>query len=377
MDRNLIAIFGITLIGIIGVSILSPAFPEIKRGLGISDFEVAMLVTAFTLPGTFLAPLIGVLADRIGRKKVVVPCLFLFGIAGSACAFVDYRLMLILRFLQGIGGSALTSLAVTLIGDLYDELERAKVLGYNAGILSLGLAGFPFLGGVLADVNWKLPFLMFSLAIPVGLMALGIDYPKISDDRSLRRYFTESLALLRSKKVLVGFLSGCTVFVITYGAITIYLSFLLEKRFGLTPSFRGIIIALTFVFVAIIASNLGYFVKRFGETRTVIMGFLSYALSLIIIPFAPNIVAISLAMLIFGFGHGTVLPALQNLVVSIAPTENRAVVTSTYGSMIRIGQTVGPIFASAIAVYSIDLVFLFSSLLAFSFAILNWTLVSS
>ncbi len=372
MDRNLIAIFGITLIGIIGVSILSPAFPEIKRGLGISDFEVAMLVTAFTLPGTFLAPLIGVLADRIGRKKVVVPCLLLFGIAGSACAFVDYKLMLILRFLQGIGGSALTSLAVTLIGDLYDGLERAKVLGYNAGILSLGLAGFPFLGGVLADVNWKLPFLMFSLAIPVGLMALGIDYPSISDDRSLKRYFAESLALLRSKKVLVGFLSGCTVFVITYGAITIYLSFLLEERFGLTPGFRGIIIALTFVFVAVIASNLGYFVKRFGETRTVIMGFLSYALSLIIIPFAPNIVVISLAMLIFGFGHGTVLPALQNLVVSIAPTENRAVVTSTYSSMIRIGQTIGPIFASAIAVYSIDLVFLVSSLLAFSFAILNW-----
>ncbi len=375
MDRNVLAIFGITLVGIIGVAILSPAFPEIKTGLGISDFEVAMLVTAFTLPGVFLAPIMGILADRIGRKKVVVPCLFLFGIAGSACAFVDFKLMLILRFLQGIGGSALTSLAITLIGDLYKGLERAKMLGYNAGILSLGLAVYPFLGGILADVNWRLPFLMFSLAIPVGILALGIDYPSISRKQSLKRYIAESLALLKSRKVLVGFLSGCAVFVVTYGAITIYLSFLLEERFGFGPSVRGLIIAFTFVFVAVVASNLGFFIKRFGGTNTVIMGFVGYALSLLIIPFAPSVAVILLAMMLFGFGHGTVLPALQNLVVSIAPTEKRAVVTATYSSMVRIGQTIGPIFASAIAVYSIDGVFLASSLLSLIFAILNWILL--
>ncbi len=375
MDRNLVRIFGITLIGIIGVSILSPAFPEIKTGLGISDFEVAMLVTAFTLPGVFLAPIMGILADRIGRKKVVVPCLFLFGISGSACAFADYKLMLILRFLQGIGGSALTSLAVTLIGDLYKGLERAKMLGYNAGVLSLGLAVYPFLGGILADVNWRLPFLMFSLAIPVGILALGIDYPSISRKQSLKRYIAESLALLKSRKVLVGFLSGCAVFVVTYGAITIYLSFLLEERFGFDPSVRGLIIAFTFVFVAVVASNLRFFIERFGGTNTVVMGFVGYALSLLIIPFAPNVAVILLAMMLFGFGHGTVLPALQNLVVSIAPTEKRAVVTATYSSMVRIGQTIGPIFASAIAVYSIDGVFLASSLLSLIFAILNWILL--
>jgi len=375
MDRNVIAIFGITLIGIIGVAILSPAFPEIKNGLGISDFEVAMLVTAFTLPGVFLAPIMGILADRIGRKKVVVPCLFLFGIAGSACAFADFKLMLILRFLQGIGGSALTSLAVTLIGDLYKGLERTKILGYNAGILSLGLAGYPFLGGILADIDWRLPFLMFSLAIPVGVLALGIDYPSISRNQSLKMYIAESLALLKSRKVLVGFLSGCAVFVVTYGAITIYLSFLLEERFGIGPSVRGLIIAFTFVFVAIVASNLKSFIEKFGETNTVVMGFIGYAAALIIIPFASSVAVILLAMMLFGFGHGTVLPALQNLVVSIAPTENRAVVTATYSSMIRIGQTIGPIFASAIAVYSIEGVFLASSLLSLIFAILNWLLL--
>ncbi len=371
MDRNVIAIFGITLIGIIGVAILSPAFPEIMAGLGISEFEVAMLVTAFTLPGVFLAPIMGILADRIGRKRVIVPCLFMFGIAGSACAFVDFKLMLILRFLQGIGGSALTSLAVTLIGDLYRGLERAKILGYNAGILSLGLAGYPFLGGILADINWRFPFLMFSLAIPVGILALYMDCPSVGGDQSLRTYIRESLRLLRDRKILISFFSGCIVFVITYGAITVYLSFLLEERFGIGASLRGILIAFVFIFVAVVASNLDYFIRVLKD-RVIVVGFVSYTVSLLVIPFASNILMIVLALLLFGFGHGTVLPALQNLVVSIAPTENRAVVTATYGSMIRIGQTIGPVFASAMAVYSIDYVFLASSLLSLTFAILNW-----
>ena len=370
MDKNVATIFGITLIGIIGVSILSPAFPEIKSGLGISDIEVAMLVTAFTLPGIFLAPILGILADRFGRKRVLVPCLFLFGITGSACAFVNFESMLILRFLQGIGGSALTSLAITLIGDLYDGVERTRLLGYNAGVLSLGLAFFPFLGGLLASINWRLPFLAFSVAIPIGLLALTIDCPKVRNNGSFVKYIRDSLRILKSVKVLVGFLSGCAVFLVTYGAITIYLSFLLEERFGIGPKGRGIIIAFTFLLVAIVASNLEHFLERFGW-NTVVLGFLSYTIAFLLIPVSPNVSSIILALSLFGFGHGTVLPSLQNLVVSVAPIENRGAVTTAYSSMIRVGQTLGPIFASEIAIYSMNYVFFISAIITLIFAIVN------
>ena len=370
MDRNITTIFGVTLVGIIGVSILSPAFPEIKRGLELSDIEVAMLVTAFTLPGIFLAPMLGILADRFGRKKVLVPCLFLFGISGSACAFVNFGLMLVLRFLQGIGGSALTSLAITLIGDLYDGVERTKLLGYNAGILSLGLACFPFFGGLLASIDWRLPFLAFAIAIPIGILALTIDSPKIEENTSFFQYIRDSLRILKSVKVLIGFLSGCAVFLVTYGAVTIYLSFLLEEKFGVGPRGRGMIIAFTFILVAIVASNLEFFLDRFGW-NVVVLGFLSYTLAFLLIPISPNIIFVLLALSLFGFGHGTVLPSLQNLVVSMAPIENRGAVTTAYSSMIRVGQTLGPIFASEIAVYSVSYVFFSSALITLLFALLN------
>lgn len=370
MNRNVLTIFGLTLIGIEGVAILSPAFPEIQAGLGITKYQVALLVTAFTLPGMLLAPIIGVLADRLGRKKVIVPCLFIFGLSGSACAFVDFKAMLVLRFLQGIGGSALTSLAVTLIGDLYTGLERAKMLGYNAGVLSLGLAFYPILGGILADIGWRLIFLTFFSAIPVGVMAIGLDVDGVYGE-PFSGYLKDSLRLFKNRRMLVAMLSGCTVFIITYGSITIYLSYLLEDRFGLTPDRRGILIATVFVFVALVASNLKLFVSKLGERWTITTGFVSYAVALFIVPFSYSLAVLILALFLYGFGHGTVLPTLQNLVVSIAPPENRGIATTTYGSMVRLGQTVGPIFGSLLVVHSLDLVFLAFSGLATLFAFIN------
>ena len=72
---------------LLGVSSISPAFPKIVVELGLSPQDVGLLITMFTLPGVFLAPVVGVLADRVGRKRILVPSLFLFGIAGFACFF--------------------------------------------------------------------------------------------------------------------------------------------------------------------------------------------------------------------------------------------------------------------------------------------------
>ena len=58
---------------VLGVSSITPVFPDLVRELGISGVEVGLLITFFTLPGVFLAPVLGVLADRFGRKKILIP----------------------------------------------------------------------------------------------------------------------------------------------------------------------------------------------------------------------------------------------------------------------------------------------------------------
>ena len=362
-DKILPIIFAITLIGVIGVAILAPAFPKIAMELKLSKTDVALLVTLFTLPGVLLSPAVGVLADRFGRKKILVPSLILFGIAGTTCAFVDFKLMLILRFLQGVGGAALTSLAATLIGDLYSGIERAKALGYNASILSIGTASYPLFGGFLALFDWRYPFYTFILAIPIGIAVLTIPEVRIRKVE-FKSYAKRSLGLLKNSNLLLGFISGTIVFIILYGAFITYLPFLLSLKFKADSATIGIVQSSMSIVTAIIASKIEFFLKKFGEGNTIKLGFVFYTLSMILTPIVPSIFLFIPITILFGLGHGTVLPALQNLVVSIAPTENRAIVMTIYGSMVRVGQTIGPLIAAFIANYSIDLVFIFSALIA-------------
>ncbi|RLI79496.1 MFS transporter [Archaeoglobales archaeon] len=362
-DRVLPVIFAITLIGVIGVAILAPAFPKIAHELNLSKSDVALLVTLFTLPGVVLAPIIGIMADRYGRKEILIPSLFLFGVAGTLCAFVDFRLMLILRFLQGIGGAALTSLAATLIGDLYYGMDRAKALGYNASILSIGTASYPLAGGLLALFDWRYPFFTFILAIPVGIAAMTIPYKEIRQVE-FKSYAKESMRLLKNSSLLLGFVSGIIVFVILYGAFITYLPFLLNIKFMADSATIGIVQSSMSIVTAITASKIDFFLRKFGEDKTIKLGSLFYMSSMLLTPFIPSLWLFIAVTILFGLGHGTVLPAIQNLVVSVAPTENRAIVMTVYGSMVRIGQTVGPLIAAFIAYYSLDAVFIFSAILA-------------
>ena len=150
-DTNLYLIFLITLFAVMGVASIAPAFPQIIRYFHISEKQVGWLIAAFTLPGIFLTPVMGVLADRLGRKNILVPSLFLFALAGFTCMFIrDFEWLIAVRFLQGIGAASLGSLNITLIGDLYSGQQRVRAMGYNASVLSIGTASYPAIGGLLA-----------------------------------------------------------------------------------------------------------------------------------------------------------------------------------------------------------------------------------
>ncbi len=360
----LYTIFGITLVGVIGVSILSPALPQIKIALGVSETDIGMLISAFTLPGIFFAPIMGMLADRYGRKKVLVPSLFLFAISGMLCAFADYKTMLLLRFLQGVGGSALIALSATIIGDIYEGIERARVLGYNASILAIGVASYPVIGGVLAHFNWRYPFLTFGIAIPVGIAVIFMPYPDVRTTTPLSTYL-RNMRFAVSRELLFEFISGLAVFIILYGAFLVVLPLLLHNQFMADSVAIGVIIASASAFTAAISSKLAFFTEKFGSVGTIRLGFVFYTLSMLVMPFIPSLPLFFIATFLFGLGHGTVLPSLQNLIISTAKDENRAAVMTVYGSIVRMGQTIGPI---VFAPLSANLVFIMAAILALFFS---------
>ncbi len=172
-ETNLLIIFSITLMAVLGVASITLAFPMVAQELNIPTQDVGLLITIFTFPGVLLTPILGILADRWGRKTVLIPSLMLFGIAGGTCTFArDFNILLALSFFQGIGAASLASLNITLIGDLYSGRERATAMGYNASVLSVGTASYPALGGALAMLGWYYPFLLSLVAIPIGFIVL-------------------------------------------------------------------------------------------------------------------------------------------------------------------------------------------------------------
>lgn len=78
-DHNLHVLFGVTLMAVLGVSRITPVLPEVRDAFGVTSGQVGFLISVFTLPGIALTPVLGVLSDRHGRRKILVQALLLFG----------------------------------------------------------------------------------------------------------------------------------------------------------------------------------------------------------------------------------------------------------------------------------------------------------
>ncbi len=344
-DQRIYVIFGITLIAVMGVASLSPAFPKIAKTLNLSETKVGLLISVFTLPGVFLAPIAGILADRIGRKNVLIPSLFLFSLSGFACFFTkDFKILLLFRFFQGVGAASLGSLNVTLIGDFFKGKDRPAVMGYNASALSLFTASYPLIGGFLAAIGWFYPFLLPLLAIPVGLAVIfGIKEPEIDKNPDFLKYLKEASKSIIRKEVVALFILSILTFIILYGAFLTYIPFLLNQNFNLNSKQIGIFISLSSVATAITATQTGKLTNKYGGSNLLKIAFGTYMLVMIIIPFVNNLYFFLIPILFFGFAQALNIPSLQTLLTDFAPDDKRAVFMSTNGMVLRIGQTIGPL----------------------------------
>ncbi len=333
---------------ILGVASIAPVLPEIRDAFGINDQMVALLVTFFTLPGVILTPVLGILSDRYGRKKILVPSIFLFGIAGGACAFAaDFGIMLILRFFQGIGAASLGVLNVTIIGDLYSGEKRTMAMGYNASVQSVGTGSWPLIGGLLGDLRWSLPFLLPLIAIPIGIAVLfSLKNPEPKIEKSMKDYFNGIWRIIRNYRVIILFVAGIINFFVIYGVLITYFQFYLAGSFGVDIKIRGLILAVVSYVAALISSQIERFSKRYPKWWLIKAPYILFAVALVIIPFVTDIWLISIPILIFGFAMGILTPIIADILTGFAPNKQRAAVMSIYGMTLRLGQSLGPVVMS-------------------------------
>jgi EmrB/QacA subfamily drug resistance transporter len=158
-------------------TIVATALPTIGRQF-MDATNLSWVITAYLLSSTSVAPVFGSLSDIYGRRAMMTTALGLFLLGSILCALAPNLLILILaRFLQGLGGGGILPLVQTVLADLVTPRQRAQYQAYFSMVwVSAGIGG-PVLGGVIAEhLHWSV---IFWINVPLVLLAVGILLPRM------------------------------------------------------------------------------------------------------------------------------------------------------------------------------------------------------
>ncbi|RCU47986.1 MFS transporter [Haloplanus salinus] len=333
------------------VNIVGPALPAIADAFAVSSARSGLVITAFAAPGAVLAPIVGMYADRLGRRRVIVPCLLLYGLAGVAVTLTtDLWQVLALRAVQGsVGGSILASLTLALVGDYYEGPQRNAVMGVVSAGISFSAAAGPVLGGVLAARSWDAPFYLYGSSVVVAALAYRyLDPPAVesgdgeSDGRHGGSYVRAAVASLPAREALAVYGATLVGFTFFFGGVLTAVPFLLEGTYGLASGRVGALVTAAMMVAAVVAVFNGRFARYLSNLGLVTVAFGFYAAGLGGVWAAESATAVLLALGVFGIGHGLLLPSVASALSELAGPEFRGGVMSLRTSVILGAQAIGP-----------------------------------
>jgi MFS family permease len=116
--RNFQLLLLATVVPSLGTALVSPLLDGLITPFGTPPANIGLMMSIFIAPAIGLVPVLGVLADRYGQKPMLVGSLLLFGMAGAAIVFTtDFRVVLALRYLQGIGFAGINPTIIMSVGN--------------------------------------------------------------------------------------------------------------------------------------------------------------------------------------------------------------------------------------------------------------------
>ncbi|WP_017749731.1 MFS transporter [Scytonema hofmannii] len=348
-DNNLYIIISITLISVMGVMAINPALPAIGEAFKVPNEQIGLVMASFLIPIAIGTPIFGVLADRIGRKKILIPSLLLFALGGILSAFArDFRSLLEWRFLQGVGAASLESLSLTVVADIYSGKMLTAAMAFNASMIGISATVYPLVGGALAQLSWQYPFLLSLLALPIALLALTkLKLPKSQSQRSvedfnLKAYVRSTWKSINNRSVLALLFAVLSLFILEVGSCFICIPLLAANTLGASGAVIGMLLASMELTLALFASQLGWFAQKFSEVTLIKISFVICALALLIAPLMSNVWLLFIPVLIFGAGFGIGLPSIQTVFARLAPEDNRAGFMAMNVTFQSLGRALGP-----------------------------------
>ncbi len=358
-NTKLQLLYSSSLMAVMGSSLMYPILPVIRDALHVPESQLGLVLSAFSLPTILTAPLAGFLADLKGRKIIMVLCLLMYGIAGLGISLVkDFNLLLLLRFIQGVGYGGIMPLVVIIIGDTYAKEQETGAQSMKVFMDRIGMLCFPPIAGFLGALSWHAPFVLYGIAIPLALGILRwLPESNVERQGHLSLYFKEVFAVVRRLRVLVIFSISSLRFFLERAFFT-YLPVFALQASGLTVVKGSFLFTVYGVGALVTTSQLGNLALRYEKMKLVILAFFVQGLCLLATPAASGIWWLSVTMFIFGLANGLISPLHKSLLTQSAPGKLRGGVVSADRVMENTCQTASPIVAGLIlAISNVETVF--------------------
>ncbi|HEL1828212.1 TPA: multidrug efflux MFS transporter [Streptococcus suis] len=340
---------------------------ELGVGPGQVEYYAGLAVSVNALAAALMAPIWGSLADRYGRKPMMVRAAFAMIFTMGGMAFVpNVFWLLALRVLNGVFTGYIPN-ATALIAS---QVPKDKT-GYALGTLSTGaVAGNligPTLGGILAEMFgvhmvFLLVGLFYAIVVLLTVFYIREDFVPIKkgEEMSVKEVFEQ----VKDRQMLVGLFVTSMIIIAAAQAVVPILT-LYVRHLGQTDNLlfvAGFIISLPGMASLVTSGYLGKIGDRIGNHRLLLIA-LTYSLLInVFCVFAENPFQLGLLRFMYGFGTGALLPSVNSLLTKLTPKEGISRIFSYNQLFNNLGSVVGPMMGSAVAAHmGYDWVFYLSS----------------
>jgi MFS transporter, ACDE family, multidrug resistance protein len=330
-------------------AVIAPILPELVAHLHLSPNWAGSLVSAHYLTLALFSPLLGILADRYGPLRVLVPCLAGYAVVGVSGAFLpDYWTLLASRGLLGIASGGIAASSLGLLSRRYEDDARDRAIAYVATAITLANIVYPLMAVGLGHFQWQLAFGLYGVSAVLAGIAILLfrsDYrtvdvsgPTVAATDGIR-----PLELLSSPVSLRIFISLIVVSAVVYGTI-VYLPLYLKTTLHSDLVWNGLILAVQAVGAAFSSGLLLEPLRqRLGSLRVTALSLGSMALCLVLFPNLTHLPLLILASSLFGLSFGFVTPSLYNILANLAPIHLQSSILATGIGAGFLGQFLSPL----------------------------------
>lgn len=352
---TLLLVSSLTIMSMITISAALPEMSLHFSSIPNAEFLVKLVLTVPALFIAIFAPITGYLIDRYGRLKLLWISIILYALAGSAGFYLnDLHYILISRVLLGVAVGMSMTIVITLVADYFQGIERQKFAGIQIAFMSLGGILFIGFGGVLADISWRHPFLIYLISLFVLPMSIFF----LREPKKIEKQEGSNVDIKAPRIIWLLFIN-CMIIWIIFFLIPVQVPFLLKEIGVEKNALIGAAIAASTAFSAISSFSYSKIKGRLSFKSIFALGYLLMALGFFIIVLADSYFLVLLAMIFCGFGMGLMIPNTNVWVMKIAPEEIRGKEIGKLTTFWFLGQFLSPIIVFPIlGVLSISSTFL-------------------